>query len=326
MASVALLIVIILIVVGVHSCQVSQTNSALRNYSANVASLIQRSNETSSRFFYLLSHGEGASNPTGLQSQVDEARLNADAQLSDAQGQSVPDQMKEAQQDLVLALRMRADGIANIAHQLQAALQTQTSKDAVTAIAAQMARFYSSDVLYKDYALPVIVKALGNAGIAVGGANGEPVNQGQFLPDLQWLTPTYVASQLHVSAPSTGNGKIAPGLHGHELNSVSVGGTTLQTGSTNTLTASPAPTFTLTFTNTGNNTESNVTCKVTVSTSSASGQTVVPQTTAGQQYNCQVTLSSSPPKGSATVTATIVPVPGEKNPQNNTLTFPVTFQ
>jgi hypothetical protein len=39
-----------------------------------------------------------------------------------------------------------------------------------------------------------------------------------------------------------------------------------------------------------------------------------------------VTLSSTPPKGSHTLSATIVPVPGEKNTANNTLTFPVTFQ
>ena len=36
--------------------------------------------------------------------------------------------------------------------------------------------------------------------------------------------------------------------------------------------------------------------------------------------------SSSPPAGSYTVTATVEPVPGEKNTANNTLTFPVTFQ
>jgi hypothetical protein len=39
-----------------------------------------------------------------------------------------------------------------------------------------------------------------------------------------------------------------------------------------------------------------------------------------------VTLGASPPKGSYNVTAEIVPVPGEKNIANNSLTFPVTFQ
>ena len=37
-----------------------------------------------------------------------------------------------------------------------------------------MARFYASDVLYKDYTLPQIVGALHAAGITVGGPTGEP--------------------------------------------------------------------------------------------------------------------------------------------------------
>lgn len=321
--------VIVLIVVGVHSCQVSQTNSALRDYSVNVATIIQRSDDNGARLFSLLSQSKGTSNAPSLQNQVDESRLTAESQLSQAKGFSVPDQMAAAQQHLVLALQMRADGIADIGQKLQPALQTRSSGSAVTAIAADMARFYASDVLYKDYTLPIIVTQLNKAGIPVGGPNGQPINNGQFLPSLQWLQPSFVASVLQVAAPSSG-GKVAPGLHGHQLNSVSVGGTTLQTGSTNTLTASPPPTFTLSFANTGNNTENNVTCKVTVSDASgstvATGQTVVPQTSAGGSYNCQVTLTTSPPKGSATVSATVVPVPGEKNTSNNTLTFPVTFQ
>jgi hypothetical protein len=65
---------------------------------------------------------------------------------------------------------------------------------------------------------------------------------------------------------------------------------------------------------------------VTVSNSSASGTTTVPQTQAGQQSTCQVPLSTAPQPGSYTVTATVEPVPGEKNTDNNTQTFPVTFQ
>ena len=325
-AAVALLVLVILIVIGVHSCQVSQTNSALRDYSNSVAALIQSSDQTGRHFFGLLSSGQISSNSTSLRAQIEEARLTARHQLTSAQGLSAPDQVKTAQQHLVLALQLRTDGIANIAPQLAPALQPQTSADAINSIAAEMARFYASDVVYKDYTLPEVVAALHNAGIDVGGTNGVPINQGQFLPDLQWLTPSFVASQLHVSAPSSSGGKLTPGLHGHALDSVSVGGTTLQTGSTNTLPASPPPTFTLTFTNTGQNTETNVICKVSVSGTSLTGQTAVPQTQAGQQYNCQVSLPSSPPAGSYTVTATVQPVPGEKNIANNTLTFPVTFK
>jgi CARDB len=190
-----------------------------------------------------------------------------------------------------------------------------------------MARFYASDVLYKNYSVPQIIGALRAANITVGGLGGQQVNSSQFLTSIDWLDPTAVAKQLHVSLPSSQSNKpVAPGLHGHQLNSVSLGGTQLQTGSTNSIPASPAPTFTLNFANTGTNTETNVTCKVTIAGSKVTGQASVPQTTAGESTHCDVTLTGIPPKGSHQVTATIEPVPGEKTTSNNSLTFPVTFQ
>jgi hypothetical protein len=319
-----LLVVLILIVLGVHSCQVSQRNSGLKDYTDNVASLIRSSNQTSQQLFGVLTSGQGAGNATNLQSQVNQARLSADNQLSKARGTSVPDEMKRAHQNLLLALQMRRDGIADIAQQIQPALGSATSKDAVNGIATAMARFYASDVLYKAYALPSIAGALHAAGITVGGPDGEQLDPGQFLPDVQWVTPSFIASQLRVSLPSA-SGKPAPGLHGHELSSVSAGGNTLDPSSTNTLSANPPPSFTLTFTNSGQNTETNVTCKVSVSGTNVSGQAVVQQTQASQQYTCQVPLSSAPAAGNYTVTATVQPVPGEKDTSNNTMSFPVTF-
>ena len=326
MALAALIVVLILIVVGVHSCQVSQANSDLRNYAVSVSSLVSSSNQTGAQFFNLLASSKGTGASSNLQSSVDESRLTAENELTKARSLNAPSGLSMAQQELVLAFQMRADGIAAIAQSLPSALQAQTASSAVSSIAANMARFYASDVLYKDYTLPMIVHALHTAGIPVGGPNGEPVTEGQFLPNIQWLTVSFVASELKAPTSPSTSGKVTPGTHGHELNSVSVGGTTLQTGSTNTIPAQPAPTFTLNFTNSGQNSESNVGCKVTVKGSGISGQATVPQTKPGQTYSCKVTLSSSPPPGAYTVTATIEPVPGEKNIANNTLSFPVTFQ
>ena len=324
--AVVVIIAIVLIAVLVNSCQVSARNSALKDYNNSVASLNARSVQTGSNFFKVLSGG--SSNPTSMQQGLNQAVGDAATELSDAKGLSTPDEVKGAQQDFVQALQMRKDGMSNVANQVQPALQSQTSKDAVDTIAAEMARFYASDVLYKNYTVPQIVGALRAAGITVGGLGGQQLNSQQFLPSIQWLDPTHVATALHVSLPSSSGQPqtIAPGLHGHALNSVSVGGSTLQTGSPNSIPASPAPTFTLNFANTGQNTETNVKCRVTVSGSSVSGQTIVPQTTAGESTSCQVTLSAAPPAGSHNVTAEIVPVPGEKNTANNSLTFPVTFQ
>ncbi len=324
-AAAAILIVLILIVLGVHSCQVSSTNSSLRDYNNNVSSLIQESDQTSARFFGLLSMGATGANATSLQNSINEASVNADTDFSRAEALSVPDQVSAAQRNLLFALQMRRDAVAHIAGQIQQALGTSTNKDAIAAIAAEMAKFYSSDVIYKDYTTTVIAAALHSAGIAVGGANGVSIESGQFLPDLQWLTPSFIASKLGSSVPASG-GKPAPGTHGHSLDSVSVGGTTLQSGSTNTIAASPPTVFTLHFTNAGQNPETNVVLKVTVTGTSISGQTTVPRTMPGQSSTAQVTLSASPPAGPQTVVATVAPVPGEKDTTNNTRSFPVTFQ
>jgi hypothetical protein len=319
-------VAIILIAVLVNSCEVSARNSALKDYNNSVASLNAQSVTTGQSFFRTLSGP--TSDPTTLQTSLNQALSDATSQLGKAKSISTPDEVKGAQQNFVLALQMRADGIHNIAGQVPSALQSTTAQGAVNSIASEMAKFYASDVLYKDYTVPEIIGALRAAGITVGGLGGQQVNSSQFLPSISWLDPTTVANQLHVSLPSSSSSSkpITPGLHGHQLNSVSVGGTQLQTGSTNDIPASPAPTFTLNFANTGQNTETNVICKVTIAGSKVSGQTVVPQTTAGQSTSCQVTLNSSPSRGSVQLTATVVPVPGEKNKANNSLTFPVDFQ
>lgn len=324
----ALIVLVILIVVGVHSCTVSASNSALRSYSDNVNSLIQSSNQTGQRFFSLLSGASGSSNITTLQTKIEAARRDADNQLRTAQGLSAPSQLTQAQQNLVMAMGMRRDAISNVAGQLQNALQSSASSatSAVNQIALEMWRLSASDVLYKDYTFPMIQTTLTNAGIAVGGANGAPLDSNQFVPSLQWLSPAYVAAQLHATTvPSNSNKPVAPGVHGHELNSCSVGGTTLSTSSATTLSAGSAPTLSCTVTNDGQNTETNVVVKASISGTSITGQQVIPQTQAGQQYPVSITLSGAPPAGTYSLSVTVERVPGETTVVHNTKVFPVTF-
>jgi hypothetical protein len=315
-----IVIVVILIVLGVHSCEVSQRNSALKNYSNTVATLIAKSDQTGKSLFNALSGASGASNATNLQTQVNQILQDTRSQLNQAKALDVPNEMRVAQQDLLLALQMRRDGVSNIAGQIQQALSKATSGDAAKGIAAEMARLYGSDVVYTDYSAPAVVSVLHSAGIF-----GQPIASGQFVTNIQWLEPAFVASKFGAALPSTQNGKPAPGIHGHAMQSCSVNGTPLVVGGTNTLPANPPPTFSCTFTNDGQNNETNVVVKVQVSGTSVSGQAVVPQTAPGHQYTAQVQLSSAPTAGSYTVTATVEKVPGETVTTHNTLSFPVTF-
>jgi hypothetical protein len=324
-AGVVIVIVIVLILIGVSSCSSSANKSALESYTSNVNSLIKSSQNNSAQLFTLLKSGVSSSNAVSTQNQINKIAQNASGVLSSARKQSVPSSAKEAQTNLVQALTLRYDGLISIAKQIQPAVGSSISASAVSTIAGDMARFYSSDVLYKLYTVPQLAEALHGAGATVGGAEGVQISGDQFLPSLSWLTPTYIANTLGVSAGSaSGSGSTAAGPlpHGSELNTVSFNGAQLQT-SGNTIAGKPPPTFTLKFTDSGASTERNVVCKVTVG--SVSGQKVVPEIAAGGSTTCSVTLSSSPPAGSATLTATIEKVPGETDTNNNTQSFPVTI-
>lgn len=319
-------IVVVLIAVLVNSCEVSARNSALKDYNNSVASLNAQSVNTGQRFFGLLAGP--ISDPVSLQNSLNASSADATSELSHAKGLNTPAEVSGAQQNFVLAMQMRADGIKNISTAVPMALQSQTTQGAVNTIAAEMAKFYASDVLYKDYTVPEVIGALRAAGISVGGLGGQQVNSSQFLPSIQWLSPSYIASQLHVTLPQAQH----PTAHvpacacGHAMQSVSVGGSTLTPGSSSSIPDTPPPTFVCVFTNDGQQTEHNVTVRVAVQGTQISGQSVVPQTSPGQSYTAQVQLSSSPPKGSYTVTATVVPVPGEYVHTHNTQTFTITFQ
>ena len=198
--AVVVVVAIVLIAVLVNSCEVNARNSALEDYNNSVASLNGQSVNTGTNFFNALTGP--TTDPTALQHTLNTTANDAASELSKAKGISTPDEVKGAQQDFVTALQMRADGIRNIAAQIQPALQSQTAKDAVNTIAAEMAQFYASDVLYKSYAVPQIIGALRGAGIPVGGLGGQQVNSSQFLTSIDWLNPTEVAKALHVSLPT----------------------------------------------------------------------------------------------------------------------------
>jgi hypothetical protein len=322
-AVVAIIIVIVLIAVGVHGCQVSATNSALQDYTNSVSSLNQQSVANGKQLFTELAQAPAAGSPTDVQNEINQVLTDEQKVYNKAKATSVPDQVKSGNADFVMALQMRVDGIKGIADGIQHALSSTATDASINALAAETAKLYSSDVLYKSYALPQIYGALHAA-----GTRFSPINGDQFVPNVEWVLPSFLASTLHVNVPGAQPTKAAPGLHGHSLTSVSVAGTTLQTGATNTVPASPVPTFTLSFSNGGTNNEHDVKCKVTVNGTNpaVTGTATVPETFAGKTATCAVKLNAAPPKGTQTVVATVEPVLGEKNKDNNTITYTITFQ
>jgi hypothetical protein len=324
--------VVILLVVLVKGCVDSQRTQALKDYNRNVRSLVQESqSEVSKPFFQALA---GASGQQGQQvaEQLNQLREVAAEELAQAGRFDVPGEMSEAQRDLKLVLSLRQDSVAKVADLVGPALgKTAAAGAAVNQMAGQMRAFDASDVVYSQRVAPLILRALKSDGISASydGSSGEQVlAQADFLPSLSWIDPTFVATRTGASVNGGKPGAPAPGLHGHALDSVSVGGTTLASGGSNQLPASPPPAFTVNFTNGGDNVETNVKVdvQVTSDTGTIKASATVPSTQPHQPASTTVTLPKSPSTaGPSTIKVTVEKVPGEQSTDNNTQTYTALF-
>jgi hypothetical protein len=307
---VVVVVVVILMGILIKSCTDSARINGLKDYNNSVYTLIGKSDAIGSSVFTALTSNTGSGGAQTTQSELATLLAKARQRVSDAEALSVPSEMQAAQEHVTLALQMRRDGIATIANQIQSASGGSASRDAVNNIALAMGRFYASDVVYKAYAVPEIAAALHGAGIAVAGL----INGGQFLTNLQWLTPSYVATKVGAKLPG------ATALSA-SLTQVAVGTNTMVAGVTNHVQASPPPTFTLSVTNTSHHTETGIPCSVSVTGANITGTATIATLAAGGSTTCDVTLSSSPSKNTYNVTALVGTTAGAKN----SLNFPVQF-
>lgn len=333
----AVVLVLVLLVVLVKGCVDNRREAALKDYNRSVRTLVEQSRSAVGRPFFEALSGAAGREATEVQETLNSLRVEADQELDQAQRLDAPDAMAQAQDNLELVLSLRRDGVAKVADLIQPALGgTAGATAAVDQIAGQMQAFNASDVVYSQRVAPLILKGLKDDGIAASydGTAGEQVlPYADFLPEaggISWLSPDYVASQLGAASSGSGiNGTPAPGLHGHQIDSVSVGSVDLTPDGSNRLPATPPPTFTVTFTNGGENDESNV--RVTVEITGAGdpirAQTIVPNTTAGEQTTADVQLRASPStSGPVTIEVTVAQVPGEETLDNNTASYTALFE
>lgn len=320
----AIIVVVVVAALLIHGCDVSETNSSLQSYAGEVSSSIGNSDRNGTQMFAYLSRGDSAASAGTLQEHLDGVLTTARAQLHAVQALHAPSQMSAAQQALVQTMRLRYLGIRKIAGQVQGASDPRTSRDAVRAIAVGMYMLVGSDVDYKTLAAPAIVAALRRAKLAVGGANGVPINGGQIVGDLGWLEPREIAARLGAHVPVTvANGPCAS-VCGHNLNYVTFAGQQLSSSTASTITPGTKPTFALNFTNGGSSNEYDVGCEVWIKGLRDRGHSTFPETRPGGSYECDVTLPSAPPAGTYTIYAKIERVRGEKNMSNNVQSYTVT--
>jgi hypothetical protein len=322
------LVILIGLVFIVKSCRDSARVSSLKQYNQDASAIASESaTQVGAQFFALLSQGNGQAQD--LTSAISSFRVQADQQYRQAKGLSVPDEMKGAQENLLIALEMRRNGLEYIASRVRNALGDSGSlaDKAINEIAGQMQVFVASDVLYGTRTVPFIKKALADSEIG-----GQKIASSRFTPSLNWLSPPYVATKFNQQLTSGGSGgsgqPTGPGLHGTGLQSVVYNGVTLQPGTSNRLSYKPGQTFVVSFANQGENDEFEVkvTVRIKAGTEQVTLTTTVPKIARGATAEARLTLNRTPPLSSAaTVSVQVAPVPAEKKTDNNKADYPALF-
>jgi len=317
-------LVLILLILGVNGCLQSRQEAALRDYNQDVATIASASDEqVAGPFFETL---EGEASPLERQSALNQLRVQAEDHLERVRAFDVPGDMVPAQQSLVETLALRAGGVGRIAELLPAAVSGQGGEEAVLGIAGQMQALLASDVLFDVRTRPFIAEALDEEEL-----RGITIADSSFMPDLAWLDPATVGERLGAGpAGRAPRGRPAPGTHGHGLESVSIGDTTLQPGgAVNRVALAATPAFTVALQNQGENDEQDVTVNLRVSGGAGEPLTVqrrVDMTTAGQAAEVSIPLDRPPPVGEPlTVEVQVAPVPGEEMVDNNAQEYTVLF-
>jgi hypothetical protein len=303
---------LILVVIGFRGCLEARSDRALRNYDSDVATIMQQSEQSGRDFFNLLNGSSSTSSSLDAQQEVLRQRDTSQTLLDRAHDIGVPGKMHDAQNAVIQTLTLRRDALSSIAESVpQATARTQTG-NAVETISNAMGSLYASDVLWTQIGKPEIENVLDDEGV---DATPLPANATDYL------NQTTLVSKLNTLTGQTAT--TTGGVHGLQLESTSVGGTTLTPDSTNSVSAD-AQEIDIQITNSGDSDETGISVTATLGGSQLTGQ--LQALSAGESGTVKIPITTKPTPGTDTTLEVVVnPVAGEQITTNNTSTYSVVF-
>jgi hypothetical protein len=315
-------LILILLLLGVRGCLNARKERGFENYASDLGGIVTQSNLLSQEFFGRLEDPPRGLTELQLEAEITTDRGTAESLLQRVEGLDVPDELTDAQEELVQAFELRRDGIAGIAEDIPTALGNEDRIDAIDRIATDMEAFLASDVLY-DRARGEIQGVLAEEEI------GEKIAASRFLPEPveRWLDTGEVTLTLNTFAAETGN--VPGGVHGVELLSTSIDRTTLIAETENSVgIGNDPPELTVEIQNGGDSRERDVTVSYSFSGGSEpiEGEATVPRIDAQGIAEATVPLETVPETDvPLTLVVEVLPVLGETLIDNNSATYTVTF-
>jgi hypothetical protein len=316
-------VIVIVIVLLINGHLKSEKQQSLKTYNREVATLAQEYVSQVAHPLFTTLSGAASKQALDVEQQIDALQAQAQTIAAHARSLNVPSEMAAAQQDLLLALDLRVEGMNKVSSLVPTALGGKAKQTGAN-LAGAMETFLASDVIYSQRVVPLIHQALDANGI------GELATaSSRSLPNIGWLETSTLLSRIgESSSGSSQSGALAPGTHGSALLGVSVGTTTLEAEpAVNHVSGGANPTFTVNFEDSGENAETNVKVDVTVTAAGKQYRAshVVSSTQPATKYNAEVTVKGIPLGAPAKVEAYVEPVPGETNVENNKASFLAIF-
>lgn len=307
---------LILIVVGIRGCLEARSDRGLRNYAEDVSTIMQESQTRGEEFFEALEGGTGTEQE--LEQQISAIRGASAALYDRAEDLGAPDQMRDAQTATTLALRLRRDGLEQIAAHIGGATADEETAPDVEVIATQMGSLFASDILWGQLASPEIASVLESEDV-----EPQELPAGNFMPEgdaARFLDQTEIASLVG----GVGGDEEAAGVSGLGLVSTSIGDTTLDPETTTTV-PSDANEITVEVQNQGESEASEVIVSVTLG-DQAPIEKPIPQIEAGSTEVANIPIETLPQPGAEVQLDVLVqPVAGELDASNNESTYTIIF-
>ena len=307
---------LILFVVGVRGCLEARSDRGLRNYTQDVGTIMQESEQRGKEFFEAL-EGTGGLSEQEVEQKVTSIRSASASLLDRAENLDAPDQMRDAQSATTLALRLRRDASEQVAASIGQATADAERTESIETITNQMGSLYASDILWTQLAVPEIGQVLDEEGI-----ESQELPAGNFMPPdgTKYLDQTEVVSLI---TGVSGEEAVA-GLHGVGLVQTSVGDTVLSSDAPTTV-PDDAREVSIQVQNQGESEESGVLVSITLSGQEPIEEEV-PKIPAGSTETVNIALDTLPQPGSeATLDVLIQPVPGEQVSDNNEASYTIIF-
>ena len=322
------ILIVVLLVFWVQSCQGSKKKNAYRHYMENVGEIATSSSATGRDLTDALT--TSGVKVAELQTTLAGLAQREQQDVDKAEGLKPPGPLRDEHRALIEALQLRVSGLQGLAATLSRTTKKTATKDA-DVLAAQSRRFVASDVLWEDLFRDPAAAELKRQDI---GGVSPPDSTFLTLPELA-TAGAWQPILARLGGASTG-GSTSGVLHGSALEYVRAltggqsasQGKTLTAGGENTITATTDLAFAVGVKNSGEAQEVGI--EVTLTIQRPSSPIVKTQTIKvidpGQVKTVVFrNLGQVPFAQKTNLKVDVKPVPQESNTGNNSATYQVIF-